>query len=113
MLLQLIFLKSHSYALAGKESEERFLDIKRSMYENVKSSVKVDCQTTETFLCSTGIRQGETLSSFLFFLNKNDREQMFNRPYSFMQTIMQKYVKAKMISKQAWRCCVATVRDGD
>ena len=43
------------------------LNIIRSMYENFKSRVKYKNRLSENFECYLGVRQGETLSPFLFF----------------------------------------------
>ena len=41
------------------------LDIIVSMYENVKSKVKINNRPSEKFSCMTGVRQGECLSPLL------------------------------------------------
>ena len=55
----------------------RMLDIIVSMYENVKSQVKINNRLSESFSCMTGVRQGECLSPFLFAIYLNDIEQEF------------------------------------
>ena len=36
------------------------------MYSNIKSCVMANQQTSDTFLCNMGVRQGENLSPLLF-----------------------------------------------
>ena len=45
-----------------------------SMYENAKSMVRHNCSLSESFACRTGVRQGESLSPFLFSIYLNDLE---------------------------------------
>ena len=45
------------------------------MYQNVKSQVRVNGVLSEQFDCHLGVRQGESLSPFLFSLFVNDMEQ--------------------------------------
>ena len=47
------------------------------MYENVKSRVKYKNRLSENFECYLGVRQGESLSPFLFSLYLNDIEDKF------------------------------------
>lgn len=49
--------------------------ILHNMYSCVKSYVRVGADTSETFGCFLGVRQGESLSPFLFSLFLNDMEQ--------------------------------------
>ena len=51
------------------------LDIIKSIYENVKSKVKINNTLSEAFSCNIGVRQGECLSPFLFAMYVNDLEQ--------------------------------------
>ena len=44
---------------------DKMLDIIVSMYENVKSKVKINNRPSEKFSCMTGVRQGECLSPLL------------------------------------------------
>ena len=50
-------------------------NIIHSMYQNVKSQVRFTGVLSEQFDCHLGVRQGESLSSFLFSLFVNDMEQ--------------------------------------
>ena len=47
------------------------------MYENVRSRVKHNNTLSEDFSCFLGIRQGESLSPFLFSMYLNDIEEHF------------------------------------
>ena len=47
----------------------------KSLYQNVKSCVFQNGQTSEFFTCSAGVRQGENLSPRLFSLFVNDLEK--------------------------------------
>lgn len=49
-------------------------DIIRNMYANVKSKVKFNGTVSSSFDCCLGVRQGESLSPFLFSLFINDME---------------------------------------
>ena len=51
------------------------INIIHSMYQNVKSQVRVNGVLSELFDCHLGVRQGESLSPFLFSLFVNDMEQ--------------------------------------
>lgn len=55
----------------------KILDIIVSMYRNVKSKVKFNNHLSDEFLCTTGVRQGECLSPFLFAIYVNDIEEEF------------------------------------
>ncbi|MEW8542106.1 MAG: reverse transcriptase family protein, partial [Candidatus Thiodiazotropha sp.] len=48
----------------------------KSMYENAKSMVRHNCSLSEPFACKTGVRQGESLSPFLFSIYLNDLENV-------------------------------------
>ena len=49
------------------------------MYENFKTTCKVKHENTvsESFMCTLGVRQGESLSPFLFSMYLNDIEEYF------------------------------------
>jgi len=49
----------------------------KSMYDNVKSSVKHMNSLSNSFECQLGVRQRECLSPFLFSMFINDLENMF------------------------------------
>ena len=53
------------------------LNIIRSMYKCTKSFVKSFGSLSEPFICQTGVRQGESLSPFLFAMYINDLEEVF------------------------------------
>ena len=53
----------------------KMLDIFMSMYENIKSRVKLNNKLSQEFSCMTGVRQGECLSPILFALYVNNLEQ--------------------------------------
>ena len=48
-----------------------------SMYKQIKSRVKLDCNISTGFSCELGVRQGECLSPFLFAMYLNDLEDEF------------------------------------
>ena len=50
------------------------LDIVKSIYNMVKSSVKNNNLRSESFTCQIGVRRGECLSPFQFFMYLNDLE---------------------------------------
>lgn len=54
--------------------EGKFFRIIHSMYENIKSCVKLDNQSSPFFASECGVRQGENLSPLLFSLYLNDLE---------------------------------------
>ena len=53
------------------------LDIIKSMYEHVRSRVKYNNTLSDVFSCFLGVRQGESLSPFLFSMYWNDIEEHF------------------------------------
>ncbi len=54
------------------------LNIVRSMYNVVKSKIKFNNEIShDSFTCYLGVRQGESLSSFLFSMYLNDIEEHF------------------------------------
>ena len=67
-----LWFKLLQFGVRGK-----MLDIIVSMYENVKSKVKLNNRLSESFSCMTGVRQGEYLSAFFFAIYLNDIEQEF------------------------------------
>lgn len=50
----------------------KVLNVIRNMYMNIKSCVKFNQKTSDTFICTKGVRQGENLSPLLFVLYIND-----------------------------------------
>ena len=66
----ILWFKLIKYGVKGK-----MLDIIMSMYENIKSRVKLNNKLSQEFSCMTGVRQGECLSPILFALYVNDLEQ--------------------------------------
>ena len=67
-----LWFKLLQFGVRGK-----MLDIIVSLYENVKSKVKINNRLSESCSCMTGVRQGECLSPFLFAMYLNDIEQEF------------------------------------
>ena len=55
----------------------KILNVVMSMYNHIKSRVKVDCNISVGFNCDLGVRQGECLSPFLFAMYLNDLEDEF------------------------------------
>ena len=56
----------------------KMLDIIKSMYTNVRSKIKFNNRiSADEFLCPLGVRQGESLSPFLFSMYLNDIEEHF------------------------------------
>ena len=53
----------------------KMIDIIKSMYNIVKSQVKIENTLSEAFTCNIGVRQGECLSPFLFSMYLNDLEE--------------------------------------
>ena len=51
----------------------KILNVIMSMYNHVKSRVKLDCSISIGFECKLGIRQGECLSPFLFAMNRTEQ----------------------------------------
>ena len=58
-----------------KGIREKMFNIVHSMYQNVKSQVRVDGTLSEQFDCHLCVQQGESLSPFLFSLFVNDMKQ--------------------------------------
>ena len=55
----------------------KILNVVMSMYKQIKSRVKLDCNISTGFSCELGVRQGECLSPFLFAMYLNDLEDEF------------------------------------
>jgi hypothetical protein len=66
----ILWYKLIKYGVRGK-----LLKLIQSMYDNVKSKVKVLNNLSEDFVCHLGVRQGECLSPFLFCMYLNDLEE--------------------------------------
>ena len=49
-----------------------------NMYQNIKSRIIYNGNTTDFFKCENGVRQGENLSQFLFSVFLNDITDFFN-----------------------------------
>ena len=65
-----LWYKTELHGISG-----RFMSTVKSLYQNVKSCVFQNGQTSEFFTCSAGVRQGENLSPLLFSLFVNDLEK--------------------------------------
>ena len=52
----------------------KVFNVIKKIYMNIKSSVKLNQKTSDTFICTKGVRQGENLSPLLFALYVNDIE---------------------------------------
>ena len=52
----------------------KLLNLIKSMYSKLKSSVKHDGNFSEIFSCNIGLMQGESLSPFLYAMYVNDIE---------------------------------------
>ena len=65
------------YKLVKLGLRGKILNIVKSMYQTVKSRVKVFNRLGNEFYCSLGVRQGECLSPLLFSLYLNDIEEQF------------------------------------
>ena len=53
------------------------LRIIQSMYSNIKSCIQVNNRKTDIFMSNIGVRQGENISPFLFYIFLNDLEEYF------------------------------------
>jgi len=69
----ILWFKLMRYGVKGN-----ILKVIRSMYNNVKSRVKVFESLSDEFTCTLGVRQGDCLSPFLFSIFINDIEQTLN-----------------------------------
>ena len=56
----------------------RMLSIIKSIYANIKSRVRFNNSLSEEFSCMLGVRQGESLSPFLFCMFLNDLEEFLS-----------------------------------
>jgi hypothetical protein len=64
-----LWLKLAKCGVTGK-----LLNLIKSMYHKLKSSVKHDGNFSEIFSCNIGLMQGESLSPFLYAMYVNDIE---------------------------------------
>ena len=62
------------YKMVKENIDSKVLNVIKNMYMNIKSCVKFNQKTSDTFICSKGVRQGENLSPMLFALYVNDIE---------------------------------------
>lgn len=62
-----LWYKLNQYSINGK-----CLTLIQNMYENIKSKVMLNNESSAYFPCLTGVRQGENLSPFLFSIYLND-----------------------------------------
>ena len=51
------------------------INVLRSRYKKVQPRIKYEKKLNENFHCLLGIRQGRSLSSFLFAMHSNDLEE--------------------------------------
>jgi len=70
LVRDVIWFKLIKFGVRGK-----MLDIIKAMYITVRSKVKNNNQLSEDFECFLGVRQGESLSPFLFSMYLNDIEE--------------------------------------
>ena len=63
------------YKMILKVMRGKMFNIIDSMHQNVKSQVRVNGVLSGQFDCHLGVRQGSSLSTFIFFLFVNDMEQ--------------------------------------
>ena len=54
---------------------EKMITMLQSIYSSVKSRVRGSSSVTKSFECTLGVRQGESLSPFLFAMFVNDIEE--------------------------------------
>ncbi len=57
----------------------KVLKVLRNMYQSVKSCVRTSEGMSEPFICDVGVRQGESLSPFLFCMYISDMEEELSR----------------------------------
>ena len=73
------------YKLVKENVKGKILNVVRSMYENVKSCVMLNNELSETFVCNSGVRQGENLSPLLFAYYINDiEEELINKNCKYL-----------------------------
>ena len=65
------------YKLIHMGIRGKILNIMKSMYDSVKSMVKFQNNLSDSYNCLLGVRQGESLSPFLFSMFLNDLEDIF------------------------------------
>ena len=73
LVRDVIWYKLLKFGVRGK-----MLNIIRSMYSNVKSRIKYNNSVSDEFTCLLGVRQGESLSPFLFSMYLNDIEEFLS-----------------------------------
>ena len=62
------------YKLVKEKVQGKILNVIRNMYNNIRSCVMLNQETSDTFVCNVGVRQGENLSPLLFAFYVNDIE---------------------------------------
>ena len=72
-----LWSKLLSYDINGK-----VLNIIKSLYNSVKSAVKLSTNIGAFFNCEIGVRQGDNLSPFLFALFLNDLQEFLAKAYN-------------------------------
>ena len=67
------------YKMLKQGIPAKIVNIVKSIYSNNKSKVMVNGELSNAFLSFSGVRQGESLSPFLFAIYLNDLEDFRNR----------------------------------
>ena len=74
----------------------KFYGLIKNMYSNAKSCVKLETGITESFPLHKGIKQGDTLSPYLFNLYLNDLNNLFHSRTTDAPTLGEKFIGCLM-----------------
>ncbi len=62
------------FSLNQEKVQGKILNVIRNMYNNIRSCVMLSQETSDTFACNVGVRQGGNLSPLLFAFYVDDIE---------------------------------------
>ena len=89
------------YKLVKEKVQGKILNVIRNMYDNIRSCVMLNQETSDTFVSNVGVRQGENLSPLLFAFYVNDIESKlieYNCRYvNFGDDLLNLYLKLLVI----------------
>ena len=73
--------------LASLNINGKILNVIKCMYENAKSCIRINNETSDFFACKAGVRQGDNLSPLLFSLYLNDLQNFLSKAYNGLDNL--------------------------